>query len=654
MQIVEVQVQDDFLKRLAKTKPLLALYELVWNACDADATKIDIDIRRNLLSGIDSIEISDNGTGILRETSHEFSRLGNSWKSTATKTRERSRLLHGRNGQGRFKAFALGSKVSWETQFSDGGQLRRYSIFGSYDQPKRFQISDSADPLAQETGTTVRIDNIFEEASKFCDKLSLNDFAKEFALYLKSYPDIVMRIDGHPIKLDEIISHQATYAIGPFTTHAGTPVSGIVDVVEWRHPIDRSIYLCDQEGVTHAERPAEVRAPGFEFTAYIRSETINRLIQDNIVDLEMSAELNLLIDNTRTTLTQHFRQREQEVTASLIDQWKQDKIYPYESEPTSAADDTKRRVFDVVAVSVHQSLKGFEKTDNTNKALSFQLIKEAIHTGPRALRNILSKVVKLPRNKIDLFDKLLEKTDLVSIIDFLNEVTDRISTIHAIEEIITNDELRRSTKEKDHLHRLVAENTWMFGEEFAITLSEIGLTKAIAELSGCKLDENTGAVTRKDGKTGRLDILLPRAAKRSVGDGELHLIVELKRPSHALTMQDYVQVHSYASTLCQHRLFKDTKTKWRFWLLGGSIADDLKFQLESPDRESGCAHRFENGEIWVKSWGQVIKANFEVMEFYRSRLDLAASQEDIKHKLAEMYEKVLPGRRQPTNPDQNK
>jgi len=185
--------------------------------------------------------------------------------------------------------------------------------------------------------------------------------------------------------------------------------------------------LCYDEGVTRAERTADVRAPGFDFTAYLRSDTIEQLVKENVVDLEMSAELNLLIENTRSVLTEHFRKREQDVTASLIEQWKKEKIYPYSNDATSGADDTKRKAFNVVAVSVHQSVKGFEKTDSTTKALSFELIKEAIDTGPRALRRILDQVVKLPKNKIELFDRLLDKTDLVSIIDFLREVYKTLS-----------------------------------------------------------------------------------------------------------------------------------------------------------------------------------------------------------------------------------
>jgi hypothetical protein len=293
MQVIEVQVQDDYLKRISRTKPFAALCELVWNACDADATKIDVDIRRNLISGVDSIEITDNGLGIFRENQHQFSQLGSSWKALAGRTRKKNRVLHGRNGQGRFKAFALGSKVSWETQFDNGTKIDRYEIYGSYDSPKKFQISDISEPFGESTGTTVRINNVFDEASRFCDKIALNDFASEFALYLKNYPEISIRIDGHPIKLDEIISDSSHYPVGPFTTEHGTTVSGQLDIIEWKQTMARSIHLCDNDGVTRSERPADIRAPGFDFTAYLRSETIDRLAKDNLLDLEMSAELNL-------------------------------------------------------------------------------------------------------------------------------------------------------------------------------------------------------------------------------------------------------------------------------------------------------------------------------------------------------------------------
>jgi DNA mismatch repair ATPase MutL len=57
----EIQVQDDHLERIAQTrKPVLALAELVWNAVDADADRIDITLSDDELAGTKAIEVTDN------------------------------------------------------------------------------------------------------------------------------------------------------------------------------------------------------------------------------------------------------------------------------------------------------------------------------------------------------------------------------------------------------------------------------------------------------------------------------------------------------------------------------------------------------------------------------------------------------------------
>lgn len=45
----KVKVENDHIRKLTAAEPIPALAELVWNACDADATRIDIEIDRNEL-----------------------------------------------------------------------------------------------------------------------------------------------------------------------------------------------------------------------------------------------------------------------------------------------------------------------------------------------------------------------------------------------------------------------------------------------------------------------------------------------------------------------------------------------------------------------------------------------------------------------------
>ena len=60
----EIQVQDDHLSRIAQTpKPILVLSELIWNAVDADATRVDVTLISDDLDGLVAIEVPNNRHG---------------------------------------------------------------------------------------------------------------------------------------------------------------------------------------------------------------------------------------------------------------------------------------------------------------------------------------------------------------------------------------------------------------------------------------------------------------------------------------------------------------------------------------------------------------------------------------------------------------
>src|SRR5262249_42112752 len=73
-----LKAKHDHLKKVATTRdPVKALSEFVWNALDADATSVSVDLVRNVLGGLESFIIRDNGTGISRtRAEHDFESLG--------------------------------------------------------------------------------------------------------------------------------------------------------------------------------------------------------------------------------------------------------------------------------------------------------------------------------------------------------------------------------------------------------------------------------------------------------------------------------------------------------------------------------------------------------------------------------------------------
>lgn len=161
MALVSVQVQRDHLQRLSRVRrPLIAIAELVWNGLDADATNVHVTITRGLTGGIHEITIADDGTGISHgDALDAFKKLGGSWKRETRRSKRVKRLLHGRGGKGRFRAFALGNMVTWHTVGNNLGKRVTFQVTGNTETLGTFDISDPID-TTEGTGTRVVIQEI--------------------------------------------------------------------------------------------------------------------------------------------------------------------------------------------------------------------------------------------------------------------------------------------------------------------------------------------------------------------------------------------------------------------------------------------------------------------------------------------------------------
>ena len=47
--------------------------------------------------------------------------------------------------------------------------------------------------------------------------------------------------------------------------------------------------------------------------------------------------------------------------------------------------------------------------------------------------------------------------------------------------MLFDSELKKSFKERAQLHRILADNTWVFGEEFALTVDDRSLTEVLRQ-----------------------------------------------------------------------------------------------------------------------------------------------------------------------------
>lgn len=144
MQILNVEVAQDHIDSLSKAKkPIFGIAELIWNSVDADATDVKVRLNRNSLNAIEIITVIDNGLGITMDDAREgFGHLGGSWKKLERQSRRDKRILHGKQGQGRYRAFAVCERAEWESVYLSNGSLREFKIIGTAQNKRQFTITD--------------------------------------------------------------------------------------------------------------------------------------------------------------------------------------------------------------------------------------------------------------------------------------------------------------------------------------------------------------------------------------------------------------------------------------------------------------------------------------------------------------------------------
>jgi HSP90 family molecular chaperone len=168
MQTISVKVQADHLEGMTRVKrPILAIAELIWNSVDADATLVKVIFDHNALGSLERIHVVDNGLGMPIEAAFAaFGNLGGSWKRQATRSPGNGRLLHGRAGKGRFRAFSIGEIVEWTIRYEDNGAIKKYQIRGLSSSIGTFQVDDEANPDDGPRGTEVSVSGISKNTTQ--------------------------------------------------------------------------------------------------------------------------------------------------------------------------------------------------------------------------------------------------------------------------------------------------------------------------------------------------------------------------------------------------------------------------------------------------------------------------------------------------------
>lgn len=173
--------------------------------------------------------------------------------------------------------------------------------------------------------------------------------------------------------------------------------------------------------------------------------------------------------------------------------------------------------------------------------LAFNLLRQAIETSPTSLRKILEEVIGLPKKTQDELALLLEKISLSAIISASKIVSDRLEFIQGLRSMLFDDPYRSELLERKQLQRLVAANTWLFGEEYFLMNDDESLLNVLrSHLAGAGYQIDDGTIDLQsevhfEGRgTGVVDLALQSVRAAETEDEEPYLARFLAKLSRVL------------------------------------------------------------------------------------------------------------------------
>jgi hypothetical protein len=645
-----VEIQPDFLERQAKAQPIAAVAELIWNGLDADATAITVDLEDDNLGGFSRIIVTDNGHGIpYAEAPTLFGNLGGSWKKHGAHTKIHKRQLHGQEGRGRFKAFALGSVVDWTSTYARDDKLFRYEITILDRDIRRVRIGDEA-PVNGEAspGVTVVVNELKRNFVSLRPENSVQEFSEIFAIYLKNYRDVAIMISGEHIDPAMAIAKSWELSLVAIEDEDGNVYPAALEVIEWRRQTKRALYLCNEQGFPLSQLETRFHVGDFQFSAYLKSPLISALHQDNRLELaEMVPALTNVVDEARRKIKELFRERASERAKIVVEDWKAKNLYPYEGEAGTQIERAERQIFDIVAVTVQEANADFSEIPRPQMALHLRMLRHAIERSPTELQRILDEVLRLPKRKQKELAVLLDETDLSAIISAATMIADRLKFLQGLRIILFDHEAKGRLKERSQLHKILETNTWIFGEEFNLWASDRELT-TVLKIHKKKLDpdliidEPVKLLTRN---RGIVDLMLSRSQKRHRADEYEHLVIELKAPKVKLTSKELTQIKDYALSVARDpRYHRVAGVRWHFWLVSDEYDDFVQSEIASgPDPERRLVNRSANVSIGVKTWGEILDENNARLQFVKEALEHNADEGQALAFLEERHREFLEG-----------
>lgn len=652
----KVQISDRSIETAGICKDYKdALAEYIWNSFDADASKVEINIRSNEIGGLEYLEIVDDGKGICFETIDDT--FGAFLASDKVYNPKWSNI-HGSEGKGRFSFLALAFKATWLTVYEKNESKIKYQIVINSNNKDYMDISERESINCETTGTRVILEQIHHTTK---DNINSTDFKKYLAntfawfLYLNKDRDFKIIIDEKILEYSDIIDDEISESIK-------IKIDGYdfkIYFIKWVGKISERYYYYFMDSSNHEKykQYTSFNNDNIEFphSLYIVSSYFDDFIpidknksekQITMYDkTQKSSTFSDLIKELKTIVETKRKKFIKEEAPRIIKKFNEEGAFP--KFKNNKYDQERKKDLESVVTEIYSiQPRIFKKCNLEQKKSILGFLNLLLDTDERKnIINIMEDITKLTPKERDDLNNVLKKTSLVRIIKTMKMIENRYVVIGLLRKLVYD--LVKFTNERDHIQKIIEDNYWLFGEQYNLVSADVTFEKALKEYLYIidSKDKNNYKIKNQDSLR-RPDIFMCRSRSlefQNSTQGEENIIVELKKPEVVLNKKVFRQVEDYMDLIMHESKFNSELRKWKFIMVSTSANDFIKRLHESlEDKGKPFLVRWDKKfEIYAMTWDDVFKS-FEIRHSYlldKLQIDKAIIEEELEAKGIEFSRK---------------
>jgi hypothetical protein len=648
------EVTSNGLKRALKKKgykPASSIAEYIWNGFDAEATCIEIKGSYiDVIGGIISFSITDNGTGIV--DSNSFGPLFESEKNKLVASKSRPKR-HGDsnrgNSLGRLTFFTFARQADWHTVYEDQNNVKyKYEIHIDSSSLVKW-IPSKLEETDESSGTSVVFSDISENFTDVNEK-EITDYLKyEFAWYLEQRPNSYkVIINGEPLNYTGTILEKTeeTRKIGEYEFN--------FKLILWNRKLNdeysRYYFLNSKGYEAHSiTTTLNNKGDGFFHSLYIMSDFFDEFNPD-INDLPQSDNQNIFASDERNKIYGRLIQLAEEylfdrrtpfieaAAEKLINYYEGKKIFPEYG--SSELDNFKKtNIYNMVKQIYQVEPKIFKSLTMDQSKIFIRFLDVILVSGQtEEIFKILKEVISLDAADLKQFAKTLISTRLTNVIKTIQLIEDRYKAINDLKRLVFNRE-EFNANEPQHIQKIIESHYWIFGEQYNLVAAEESsfqkvlegyvdiLRKANPDNKG--IEETDNLTIDHPSRRKQMDIFMCR---QNIDNKSVHhVVLELKHPRISLGKHELDQVKEYMEVILSKEQFNANNAVWDFYLIGNKFArsrsgDDSYIEREiiskSNSGEPSLAFSYKNYKIYVKTWSEIFNEFDIKYKFIQEKLDV--------------------------------